>query len=289
MISPSNTYVGLTRAGPGTAANEPDRYYPTGMRNYVRLLASDDAQAAAIALFVKQQGRRRAYLLDDGDGTGHAGNAYAALAARKVGLAVAGSATWDPAARSYQSLAMRIARAHADAVLLSGCLCSNGLQLVTDLRKVLHDRATLIGTDNFSSTEGFIHAHGRFDGLYVSNAGLPAQALAPAGKRFVAQLLPGRPLRDVDEGVAYAAQATETLLGAIARSNGTRASVIGELFATRSQAGIVGSVSFDARGDPARAPIAIYRIESTAPPTPYVGAQGEVFVRVIETPRALAH
>ena len=52
MISPTNTYVGLTHAGPATAADEPDRYYPTGSRNYVQLRAPDDDQSAAIALFL---------------------------------------------------------------------------------------------------------------------------------------------------------------------------------------------------------------------------------------------
>src|SRR5436305_12552231 len=42
MISPANTYVGLTHAGAGTAPGEPDKYYPTGKRNYMRTVAADD-------------------------------------------------------------------------------------------------------------------------------------------------------------------------------------------------------------------------------------------------------
>ena len=30
MVSPANTYVGLTHPGPGTVAGEPGKYYPTG-------------------------------------------------------------------------------------------------------------------------------------------------------------------------------------------------------------------------------------------------------------------
>ena len=44
MVSPANTYVGLTHAGPGTAAGEPGKYYPTGHRNYARVVAADDFQ-----------------------------------------------------------------------------------------------------------------------------------------------------------------------------------------------------------------------------------------------------
>ena len=41
MISPCNTYPGLTRPfGPG----EPDKHYPTGLRNYLRIALTDDLQ-----------------------------------------------------------------------------------------------------------------------------------------------------------------------------------------------------------------------------------------------------
>jgi branched-chain amino acid transport system substrate-binding protein len=287
MVSPSNTYVGLTHTGPATAADEPNRHYPTGARNYLRLVAADDYQSAGAVLFLKQLGRKRLYLLSDGEGTGYAGAVYAAAAARKLGLAISGSAAWNASARSYRLPARRVARSGADAVLLSGCICSNGRKLVMDLRSVLGATATLIGTDNFSTTRGFRHARGAFDGLYISTAGLPAAALPARGKRFLAQLAPGRPLYDVAEYAAYAAQAAETLLDAIARSNGTRASVISELLASKVGKGIVGGVSFDTNGDPARAPIAIYRVDSHAPSEPHRGVQGLVLDRVLEPARSL--
>ena len=34
MVSPANTYVGLTHGGPGTAAGEPEKYQPTGKKSY---------------------------------------------------------------------------------------------------------------------------------------------------------------------------------------------------------------------------------------------------------------
>src|SRR5690606_25433568 len=37
MISPANTYPGLTKESPGNEEDEPERYYPTGIRNYMRL------------------------------------------------------------------------------------------------------------------------------------------------------------------------------------------------------------------------------------------------------------
>src|SRR5438876_11675761 len=61
MISPANTYVGLTHSGPGTAAGEPDKYYPSGTRNYIRIVAADDFQGAADALLAKSLGLKKIY------------------------------------------------------------------------------------------------------------------------------------------------------------------------------------------------------------------------------------
>ena len=47
MISPANTFVCLTASAPACEASEPDKYYPTGTRNYARVVANDAYQGAA--------------------------------------------------------------------------------------------------------------------------------------------------------------------------------------------------------------------------------------------------
>lgn len=59
--------------------------------------------------------------------------------------------------------------------------------------------------------------------------------------------------------VAYAAQAAQVLLDAIARSDGTRASVTKELFATRVRGGILGTFGFDRNGDTTEQKVTILR------------------------------
>jgi branched-chain amino acid transport system substrate-binding protein len=283
MVSPANTYVGLTHPGPATAADEPDRYFPTGARSFARLVASDDYQSAGIDRFLADLGRTHPYVLDDGQGTGYAGAAYVEDAAAPSGLRIAGRATWNPNAHSYRLLARRIAATPADAVILSGCICSNGARLVADLRSVLGRRTALIGTDNFVYGEGFIHTH-VFDGLYISTAGLAPESLPAAGQALLRELLPGRPTSDIDPGVAYAAAATETLLEAIARSDGTRASITTQLLRITLNHGATGPVSFNADGDPATTPITIYKVDSHTAFAPHKEIQGEIPVRVVRPP-----
>ena len=38
QVSPANTYVGLTTNEPGSAPGEPQKYYPTGKRTYLRIV-----------------------------------------------------------------------------------------------------------------------------------------------------------------------------------------------------------------------------------------------------------
>ncbi len=57
MVSPANTYLGLTITG--RAPGEPNKYYPTGKRNYARVVAADDYQGAADALWRSRSASRR--------------------------------------------------------------------------------------------------------------------------------------------------------------------------------------------------------------------------------------
>jgi len=107
MISPANTYVGLTHGGPGTAAGEPGKYYPTGKRNYARVVAADDFQGAADAILAKSIGVKKVFILNDKEAYGLGVATNFKNAALKLGLKVAGFTAWDGKASSYEALASR--------------------------------------------------------------------------------------------------------------------------------------------------------------------------------------
>ncbi|MDQ6850286.1 MAG: ABC transporter substrate-binding protein [Actinomycetota bacterium] len=291
MVSPTNTYVGLTRAGPATAADEPDRYRPTGALNYVRLLGPDNVQGAGIAMHLQREARERVYLLDDGGATGFAGATYVARAAAKLGLTIAGRRSWAPTALDYRDLAQRIKATRADAIVLSGCVCSNGLNLLTDLRAALGAAPRIVGTDNFTETgDEYRTKFGRL-GLQVASAGLNGPSLGTAGRSLLNDLAFRAHLAGgdtVDPFAAYAGAATSVLLDAIAKSDGTRTSVDRALFATNLRTSPIGSIKFDADGDVVAAPITIYRVDATVPYRSHHISQGLVPVRTYVPPADLA-
>ena len=81
-------------------------------------------------------------------------------------------------------------------------------------------------------------------GMYVSFLGVTSDRLPPAGRSFMREFAATQPGR-VDVTAAYAAEATEVLLAAIARSDGTRASVVSEL--TRCGRGALSGASGSVR------------------------------------------
>jgi YVTN family beta-propeller protein len=292
LISPANTYVGLTHEGPQTTPLEPDRYYPIGIRNYVRLAPPDDAQGAGLALLAKQLHRGRLYLLDDGDPTAAAMVDYVARAATRLGLSVVGRAHWGPPS-TFASLAQRVLRARPAAVVLTGCICSHGGQLLVTLRRKLGRSVPVLASDNFTFAANMAGpgAPSEAFGVYISGTGAdPADpsAFPPEMRAFLTRVFPGRPLTDIDRFVPLAAAATQALLEAIRRSDGSRASIVAELTRGRASGTVLGGVSFDANGDPTRDPVSIYRISKAAPPGPHLAVSGLKLDRVIEADPALA-
>jgi len=89
--------------------------------------------------------------------------------------------------------------------------------------------------------------------------------------------------------VLEAAQAAELVLDAIARSDGTRASVLEELQASEVRDGILGSFHFDRNGDNSAAAISVLRITGTTPPGTDLpkGFQGAVLDRLVKVPASL--
>jgi DNA-binding SARP family transcriptional activator/outer membrane protein assembly factor BamB len=264
MTSFSNTYVGLTRSGPGTEPDEPGRYYPTGKRSYVRVIAAEDVQGAADAILGLQLHARRAYVLQGDFPGGRAVAAAFQSAATKLHIAIVGHEPLS-AATTYKPLAARIKRLDADAVLIATFLDPSIAGLITDLREGLGPDVSLIAPDGFSDFTQLVKLEGAAaEGMTVSVPGVPNGRLGVSGRRFVAAF--GREVGETPGPyAALAAQAAEVLLDAIARSNGTRASVTAELFKANIKSGILPDFSIDRNGDTTAGAVTIYRLEHGLP------------------------
>jgi DNA-binding SARP family transcriptional activator/ABC-type branched-subunit amino acid transport system substrate-binding protein len=268
MISPSNSLAWLTRPHRAMPPDALQDLYPTGARNYVRIVGADHLAPLALVEAAKRLGKKRVFVLWDGDDpymTGFAADMREA--GRKLGLELAGIGAWNPQARDFARLARRIAAARADAVLMAGAAPPHTGALLRDLRAELGRGVALIATDGFASFDEVIAAAGpAARGMYVGNAGVPNGKLPPAGRRFLRRFertRQGNP--GPNFSAAYGAQAAEILLDAIARSDGTRSSVTRELRRTRIEDRILGDIRFDENGDLVEAPVTIFRVAAHGP------------------------
>jgi branched-chain amino acid transport system substrate-binding protein len=266
MVSPSNTNPGLTKPGPGADPGAPDIYYPTGTRNYARVVWSDTHQGAANAQYTKELGLKNVFILNDKQtyGLGIA-NLYRRYL-EKLNIKTAGFQAWDENASSYESLASNIKASGADGVFLGGIICLNGGKLIKDLRATLGADFPILAPDGFTPISATIDGAGAAaNNMYISQPGVPEDQLKGEGKKFVADFKAETGKSTVDPYTAYAAQATQVLLDAIERSDGSRASVSEELFNTKVQGGILGDFEIDENGDTTLGTVTFFQVKSGAP------------------------
>jgi branched-chain amino acid transport system substrate-binding protein len=259
LLSATSTYLGLTRAGPGTAAREPSKFYPIGAHNFIRVVPADDVQAAAAATYVKRNGATRVFALRDAEPYGDGLAEAFAVASKRIGLAVAGVAPWDGKAHDYRRLATRVARSHADAVFLGGYVFSNASRLIKDLRTIL-PRAQLIGPDGMDPKTIMEGAGDAAENFLTTIAVVPATTLPPAGRAFAEEFKRRYSQYPCCFSV-NSAQIARMVLDEIARSGPDRARILAKLQRAHVKNGLLGDFAIDRFGDTSLTRMGIYRIE----------------------------
>jgi branched-chain amino acid transport system substrate-binding protein len=263
MVSPGNTFVCLTQPSPTLCKrDEPGVYYPSGKRNYARVVPNDAVQGAGLASFAQQAGVRRPFVLiaaDDPTSEGQ-GRTFAG-AATSLGMQIAGMERYDPNAPGYAPLMQNVRASGADAVVLAAILEQNGAQLIRDKVTALgpNDGAVkLLAFDGFAQQATIVNTGPEAQGMYAS---LPAKvpgSLTGSGDVFVKELRAQIPENPIEPFAPYAGQAAGVLIDAL-RTGRTRSGTIAELFKTRVEDGITGSFTITPSGDPEPAPISVQR------------------------------
>ena len=265
VVGPDLVISGTPFAGP-TAAEQflvqetsPNRFFirdvaASGSRNYVRVVANDDYQGAALGEFMKAQGVTKLYVLNDKEAYGLGVATTTRNAAQSLGIEIVGFEAWDPKASSYESLFRKIGQSGADGVFLGGLIDENGAQVIKDKVAVLgpNDGAVkLIAPDGFTQQSTIDESGTAAKGMFMSIAGVPIDTFKGAALEFIDGLQSG-PLQGeaIDPYAIYGGQAAQVLLTAIGNSDGTRADVIKQLFATNVTDGLLGSFRIDENGDP---------------------------------------
>jgi branched-chain amino acid transport system substrate-binding protein len=267
QVSPSNTYVGLTRRE-GADIGEPDKYYPSGNPTYGRVAPADHLQAAAIVTLLASLDVKRVLLVDDGEvyGSGLArmvGRRAAVKGMRVLGPRRAGpiSYGWLVFGRHARAgLTRLVRRAQADAMVFGGITDNYAVRIFNTAHQAA-PRMMLIGDDGVAEsyfTKDLRASTARR--TLITTPGLPSSAYTPGGQMFV-EAFRVRFGHEPDPFAIFGYEAMKVVLAAINAGGGRRAATINAFFTTHNRDSVLGRYSIDSHGDTTLSTYGVNRVE----------------------------
>src|ERR1700722_8863467 len=255
QVSPANTYVGLTTSLPGSAAGEPQKYYPTGNRNYLRIVPIDSIQAASDLMAMKQAGCTKVAVANDKEAYGAGLAQLIELEKGFYGVTVVSNTGIDPTAANFRSYAATVKSAGADCFFFAGITSTGATQITKDVNAAL-PTAKIFGGDGVCSaawteaSQGGVPAS--IDPLMECTVATQDLAAYPGGKAFLAAYKAKYGTADPDPYAIYGYEVMKLGLDTIASlgaSGDNKADVLKALFAVKDRKSVIGTYGFDANGD----------------------------------------
>lgn len=249
MISPANTYPGLTKPGQGEA-NEPDVYRPSGKINYFRVVPADDLQGVAAAKWAQKMGVKSAFVLHDREVYGKGIADIFKAHCEKIGIEVAGYEGIDTKAANYKSLASKIKAKEPDLVYFGGTTQSNGGQLAKDIRQSGYAGKFMVPDGCIENA--FVDSAGADnvnDTTYGTFGGKPADMLTGRGAEFYKNYK-AKFNSEPEVYAVYGYEAGRAAVDAIRRAGKKDREAVRQAVAqTKDFDGTLGRWSFDENGD----------------------------------------
>jgi branched-chain amino acid transport system substrate-binding protein len=268
QISPANTAVGLTSDEPGADEGEPDKYYPTGERHYLRIVPKDTIQGAALATLMSEDGCGNVYILNDKEvyGAGLARNIESA--AQEVGLEVLANEGIDPKAPNFRSQAATMKSEGAECFVFSGITANGAVQLYKDVAAALPD-AQLYGPDGVAESGFSDPAEGGIPADVASRTKVTVATLSPDeyppdGQKFFSDFEAEYGEANPDPYAIYGYEAMRLVLDTCEQLGSEctdKQAMIDALFQTKGRESVLGTYDIDENGDTTLTDYGVYTIE----------------------------
>ncbi len=270
QVSPTSTAVGLTSAAPGAFPGEPQKYYPSGVRTFARVVPNDTFQAVAQVRAQQSMGCHRTYVLNDDEVDGADAARSFGLEAQAAHLRLAGIQAFPRNATSYAPLAAGVAKTRPDCVLISADTESGAVRLTRQLAAAMPN-VTIFGSAGLAETTYTDPAQGgiplSIDPRVVLTAPTLAESQYPASARAFNAAYQRR-YGSVEPDSIFGYESMSLLLSAIDRATGggtepaVRSAVRAALFATHDRHSVLGTYSINRDGDSTLRRYGVYVIVS---------------------------
>jgi branched-chain amino acid transport system substrate-binding protein len=266
QISPSNTYVGLTREE-GAEKGEPAKYYPTGERTYGRVVPADHIQAAAVVSYMKEQGCTNVYILNDKEVYGKGIADQVEKIGGEQGLEVKGNDGIDTKAANFRALADKVKGAGAGCFFFGGITQNKGVQVFKDVAAGSPD-IKMFGPDGVAES-AFTEKLGTSleKQTFITNPTLDPKFYPPAAQKFFDDFK-AKYGKDPEPYAIYGYEAMSIALLAIESAGDAakadeagRKAVVDAFFNTKGRESVLGTYDIDENGDTTLSDYGGYKIE----------------------------
>ncbi len=272
MVSPANTYVGLTTNLPGSAPGEPEKYYPTGKRNYLRIVPIDSIQAAADLIAMKQAGCTKVAVANDKEAYGQGLATLLGLEKGFYGVTITSDTGIDPTSPNFRSYASTIQGQGADCFFFAGIVSNGAVQITKDVHAAL-PKAKIFGGDGVCTSSYTSQKAGgvpaAIDPLMQCTVATQDLAAYPGGKDFLAAYKAKYGGASPDPYAIYGYEAMKLGLETIAKlgaKGNDKSAVLAALFATTNRSSVLGTYGFDKNGDTTLKSYGLYKVGSDGDP-----------------------
>lgn len=260
QVSPSNTYVGLTR-GDGAEPGEPDVYYPSGTRTYARVVPADHVQAGALTGEMGERECATAVIVHSDETYGLGLADAVERSAADAGVEIVGRVSL-----SSRTGFDEVRAAAPDCLLFAGITQDGATEVANDAGQALPELRMFFpdGCAELAFTEGI--DEDVQDRVFVTNPTLDPLHYPAASERFY---------RDFEEVYGhepepyaiYGYEAMSLVLDAIDRAGGDaaadaagRAAVVDAVFATTDRESVLGTYDIDEYGDTTLTSYGLYAV-----------------------------
>jgi len=268
MVSPANTYTGLTTSEPGTEKGEPDKYYQTGKRNYTRIVPRDKIQAAALVQQFQDDGCTSVAIANDKETYGAGLSRIVVLDAEAANLKVSNTGIQKDSP-NYRSYADGLKADGVDCFLFSGVTANGAVQITKDVAAALPD-AKLYGPDGVCES-GFTNPKSK--GITADLAPRFKCTVAtleikgtPGGAQFLKDFQAKYNVSNPDPYAIYGYEAMKLVLDTIAAGGTTKEDFITKIFETKDRDSVLGQYSIDENGDTTLTDYGLYKVGPTGDP-----------------------
>jgi branched-chain amino acid transport system substrate-binding protein len=272
QVSPANTYVGLTTDEPGSAPGEPDKYYPTGNRTYLRIVGRDSIQAAADLQAMEDAGCTKVAVANDKEAYGAWLADLIDLEKEDYDLEITSNTGIDPKAANFRSYAQTVKGEGADCFFFAGIVSNGAVQLAKDINAALPD-AGIFGADGVCTSSYTSEKEGGVPASIAPKIQCTVATLDlksyPGGKDFLKAYEDQYGDANPDPYAIYGYEAMKLGLDTIAdlgADGSDKEAVLDALFATKDRKSVLGTYGFDENGDTTLTDYGLYKVGSDGNP-----------------------